>query len=199
MGVSATAPARLRISASPQERTQLVERARKRVSRAMIVANVVGAFDVFALLFFVLPGPDGVEPQDNLTANLAGFAIYLPLGLWLGHHFGNKLSALQSAWLKEGREPDAVERDRVLSAPLHCAKLAAGIWLGAAVLFGAINLSNGVADGLHVACTILMGGLTTCAVGYLLVERIDRPLTSLVLAVGPPTTPRRPGVEGRLV
>jgi adenylate cyclase len=199
MGVTATAPVRLRVGLTHQDRTQLVEQLRRRVSRAMILANVAGAVDVFLLLFFVLPTPDGVEPADSLTPNLIGFAVYLPLGLWLGYHFGRKLSAMQSEWLREGRDPTPEERDRVLAAPLDCARLSAGIWLGAALLFGAINLTNSAMDGLHVACTTVMGGITTTAIGYLLVERIDRPLTALVLASGSPSKLRRPGVEGRMV
>jgi adenylate cyclase len=199
MGVTATAPARLRVADSHRQRAQLAGRVQHRVSAALIAAHGLGALDLFALLFFVLPMPGGVEPKDNLTANLIGFAIYLPLACWLGNHFGTRLSAAQAGWLREGREPDGAERDRVLSAPLRCAQLSAALWLGAALLFGAINLANGLAAALHVACTIIMGGLTTCAVGYLLVERISRPITALALTSGPPTAPRWPGVEGRLV
>ena len=199
MGVSATAPGRLRVSETHRERTQLAEHVERCIGGAMITAHLLGALDVFALLFFVLPMPNGVDPADNLTANLFGIAIYLPLGLWVGHYFGSRMSAAQSSWLREGRAPTAAERETVLSAPLHCAQMSAGIWLGAALVFGAINVADGAADAMHVACTILMGGVTTCAVGYLLMERLNRPIVALVLKYAPPTTARWPGVEGRLV
>ena len=199
MGVTATAPARLRIAGSPHERAELAERVNRRIGVAMKLAHVAGALDVFVLLMFVLPMPRGASIEHDLTANLIGLAIYLPLSLILGNHFGNKLSAAHSEWVRDGREPNAEERAAVLNAPLHCAWMSAGLWAGAALLFGAINLNHGVQGALHVACTILMGGITTCAVGYLLVERLQRPVTALALAAGPITTPRWPGVEGRMV
>ena len=77
------------------------------------------------------------------------------------------------------------ERARVLATPLHCARQSAGLWLGAAVLFSTLNLTNGPTDALHVGCTILLGGITTCAIAYLLVERIARPVTAIALAKDP--------------
>ena len=50
-----------------------------------------------------------------------------------------------------------------------------------------------------VGGAILMGGETTCAIGYLLAERIARPVTALALAGGAPPRDRcGPGVAGRL-
>jgi adenylate cyclase len=199
MGMAAAVGTRLR-RAPERDARAVAAHVERRVSRSMLIAHVVGAFDMFALLFFVLPMPAGVEPRDNLAANLIGFAIYLPVALLVGHHFGVRQSAARSAWMREGREPNDEERARVLATPLHCARQSAALWVGAALLFGAINLVNGPTDALHVACTVLMGGVTTCAIAYLLVERIARPVTALALAhSGPPAAPQWPGVEGRLV
>jgi adenylate cyclase len=50
-----------------------------------------------------------------------------------------------------------------------------------------------------VGGAILLGGETTCAVGYLLAERIARPVTALALAGGAPPRERCvPGVAARL-
>src|SRR3954447_12833076 len=116
MGVTATVGARVR-QAPERDAQATAAHVERSVSRAMAIAHVVGAFDVFALLFFVLPMPAGVDQRDNLGANLVGFAIYLPVALWLGHHFGVKLSAARSAWMREGRPPDDEERARVLATP----------------------------------------------------------------------------------
>src|SRR5439155_981632 len=51
----------------------------------------------------------------------------------------------------------------------------------------------------YEAVTIVMGALTTCALTYLLAERVLRPVTALALAGNPPKQPVGPGVKGRLV
>ncbi len=47
--------------------------------------------------------------------------------------------------------------------------------------------------------TLVLGGLTTAAVSYLMSERIMRPVTARALAEGPPSRPAAPGVRTRLL
>jgi adenylate cyclase len=72
-------------------------------------------------------------------------------------------------------------------------------WAGAALVFGAINLRYSGELGFRVAMTILMGGLATCALFYLLGERSLRDIAARALAVGPPLRPVAPGVVARSV
>ena len=67
------------------------------------------------------------------------------------------------------------------------------------MLFTLLNLPDSGWAALVVGGAILLGGETTCAIGYLLAERIARPVTALALAGGV-TPPERcaPGVAGRL-
>ena len=43
----------------------------------------------------------------------------------------------------------------------------------------------------------MLGGLVTCALGYLLAERLMRPVTALALTTGVPERPQLPGVRVR--
>ena len=63
-----------------------------------------------------------------------------------------------------------------------------------------LNLPDSGWAALVVGGAILLGGETTCAIGYLLAERITRPVTALALAGGAPPPDRcgAPGVAGRL-
>src|SRR5262249_44617751 len=49
----------------------------------------------------------------------------------------------------------------------------------------------------NIAISIVLGGLVTCALGYLLAERLVRPITALVLSSGVPSRPQLPGVAAR--
>jgi adenylate cyclase len=109
------------------------------------------------------------------------------------------MTVSRMAWAREDRDPDPEERAQLLRLPLRAFKLDAAGWLGAALLFGAVNLPYSFTLASHVSWTILLGGLTTCAIANLVLERNLRPITDLALAAGPPARPAWPGVEGRLV
>ena len=170
-----------------------------KIALVMTLAHGLGALDVFVLLFWVLPSPEGTEATDYLAPNLITIAIYFPLAMATGMYLGNRLSPTRYAWINENRAPTAVERDAAIRMPMRCLRLDGGLWAGAAVLFTLINLPHSNDLALHVGATIALGGLTTCAVAYLLVERVARPITQLALSYGPPARPVWPGVEGRVV
>ena len=69
-------------------------------------------------------------------------------------------------------------------------------WVLAALLFTAINLPRSGWSALVVGGAMLLGGETTCAVGYLLSERIVRPITALALAGAAAADRSRPGRGG---
>src|SRR5204863_1195747 len=87
----------------------------------------------------------------------------------------------------------------VLGYPAHFARTAATIWLAAALVFSAINVTAGVAVAASIAVTVLLGGLSAVSLEYLLVERVMRPLTALALAGEAPSRPTGPGVSARLL
>jgi adenylate cyclase len=180
-------------------RGALARRVHKQIKWAMVLAHGLGAVDLFALMFFVLPAPHGADPADHVVPNLVGMLVYLPLTLVIGELLSRRWSAAHSDWIREGRDPDSRERGIVLATPSHCLRLNAAFWLGACVLFGAINLPASGDLALHVAATIALGGITTCAVAYLLIERYLRPITAIALAGGSPRKAAWPGVEGRMV
>ena len=171
----------------------------RRVSIAMTLAHTLGAIDLFVLMFWVLPTPADIDPAANLEPNLIAMAVYLPLATIIGKVIGYRVGPASWHWLRDGRAPTEDERRRSLAIPLHCLRLNAGLWFGGMVLFTALNATIDPTLAKHVAFTILLGGLTTCAVAYLLVERLMRPVTAIVLAAGPQPKPVWPGVEGRIV
>ena len=200
MGLPATAVARgVTAEEDPTGREALARRVHVRVKVTMVLAHGLGALALFALLFFVLPAPHGVDPYDHVVPNLVGLVVYLPITLVMGTFLARSWSAHYSAWIRERRDPNADERRVILSTPLHCLRMNGAFWLGALVLFAAINLPASADLAVHVGATIALGGITTCAVAYLLMERNLRPITAIALAGGPARKASWPGVEGRLV
>lgn len=171
----------------------------RRVTVALIVAHGLGALDVFVLLWWVLPQPAHHDWAGALVANLVAFAVLVPLGMVLGPVLGRRRAAPWRHWLRSERPPSPAEQLAVLREPWRCTTMNATFWIVSAVAFGAINAPTSPDVAEHVVATILMGGLTTCAIGYLLVERLMRPVVAQALSAGPPPRQVAPGVQGRLV
>ena len=177
-------------------RIALADRTLRRTAIAAMIANFVGALDVFLLLFFVLPEPPGAI---DMTSNLVAAAVFTPLSFVAGWIWSERLIRPQVAWLLEDREPTPREREGTLRIPLLCAAVDGTFWVTAAVLFGALNASAGAEMVWHVSSTIVMGGITTITLAYLVNERLQRSVTARALAAAPPKRAQGPGVKGRLV
>ena len=146
--------------------------------------------------------PVFADPGDR--AELALFnapliAAYLVVaGLILQHRSGRHLERTLS-WLVEDRLPDEHEHSATLRLALHSVKLDAVGWMGGAVLF---TLLNGVVHSWGfaavVGATVWLGGETTCALLYLVNERVLRPVTACALTVRPSDRSVAPDVRGRL-
>jgi adenylate cyclase len=168
-----------------------------RLTWAAIAANGLGGLLVFLLLEFLVPLGAG-DHHDNLTLNGIAAVVYMPLALGVGSVWAKRRAAGVRQWLAEDRPPTAEERALVLAQPYRFVAISGFFWALAAVVFAAINLPHEGWAALIVGVALLLAGETTCAVGYLLIERIIRPITVLALAGSAPPDRSRPGVATRL-
>jgi adenylate cyclase len=176
---------------------ELWRRTVRRLTWAGVAANGLGALVMFLLLGFLVPfAPVGADRQLLLNGIVA--AIYLPAALVIGTVFARRRGASLERWIEEGRPPTPRERGLVLGEPMETVVISGFFWALAAVLFTAINLPTSGWSALIVGGTMLLAGETTCAVAYLLSERIVRPITILALAGSAPPERCGPGVAGRL-
>jgi adenylate cyclase len=178
---------------------RLEEDLRRGLSRGGILANLGGASLMFAFLIFLLP----VSPNRDDAASLAVrngivFALFMPATLALGTVWGRRLNEPVFRWLRESRPPDERERELVLTGPERAARISMTFWFLAAVVFGALNIDASGGLPFVVAGSLFLGGLTTGALTYLLVERLQRPVTALALEGTVPARPTAFGVRGRL-
>ena len=151
------------------DRARLSEQVRAKQIRNGMLANLAGALFAFAFLGFLVPvAPDYRHVLRHNTARSAVvLAAYMPIALVLGLHWMNRVAAPMMRWLKEDRPPTEAERRVTLSLPLEQAKVAACFWGAAAILFTLVNLSGGWRAVVNTA-VVLLGGLTTSAITYLL-------------------------------
>jgi adenylate cyclase len=165
---------------------------------ALIVANACGAIDVFVFLMYIVPTPDVADANlDRL--NLIVFAAGGLLSLTACTAWSSRRGRPMKEWLFSGRPPTERERDATLRLPLDLTQMSAVMWIGAAVVFSALNAPFSPTLGAEVGLGILMGGVTTCTTTYLLAERILRPITTEALATGAPERPVLPGVAARMI
>jgi adenylate cyclase len=168
--------------------------ARLALAVVVVLANVIGAGVVLVLATWVLPEGPLDDPTRVRLLNLVTFGGYLllavPVGLvWGGTRFRMR-RADEAAELRR-------ERRMVLYGPLRLVTVQAVLWIVAAAMFAGLNARFSTRLALSVGETILLGGITTCGLSYLLSERILRRTAARVLGARPPGRRVLPGVVVR--
>src|ERR1700712_3509520 len=167
---------------------------------ACVVSNLVGAVIVFTIAGPVRPAPpDVAHPTSQLLLNLAVLGGYLVLAVVLGTVWSVRLLLPVLSWLLPEEEPDRAQQRYALRYPLTQAKVFATFWAIAIVLFFVLNVVVSLRLALSVATTVILGGLSTIAVGYLIVERLGGPIFAAAPPRGRPDQPALPGVASRSV
>jgi adenylate cyclase len=164
----------------------------------IVVTNVVGACAILVIGLLVLPNPHDlrdvghVRVVDALVA--AGYVAFaVPLGVVVGTR---RLWGLRS-WILEERPATLTEIRLVLQAPLRLFGLQLGLWAAAAVVFGILNSFYSARMGVGTAVAILLTGLVTGSLAYLLSERLLRSPAARALSRGAPGRLAVPGVTTR--
>jgi adenylate cyclase len=175
----------------------IVARAALLAVPTMIVSNAIGALVVAVLAVFVLPTPPVDDRSTVILVNLVAAAIYLTVAVLIGCLWGLSRLRATHRWLVDERAPSDDEQKAALRLPLRQMRLVAVLWLIAAVVFAALNLMWSLVLAVVVAVTVVLGGLTTSAISYLFIERLQRPASARALAHGAPERPLLPGVKTR--
>lgn len=140
-----------------------------------VMANGAGALVVFLYLQYLFPVRTP-EQEQRVGINLAVFGAYLLVTLLVAFPLNRHFLGRAMAWVRDGREPTDRERLATLTQPLQQTASAFLGWVGAAIIFGILN-----EDATRVSLGIVLAGLVTCALLYLLLERHFRPVFALAL------------------
>jgi adenylate cyclase len=163
----------------------------------IIVANIGGAVVVFVLATWVIPSPHVDHPTTVLIVNLATAVGWLLLALAIGLVWGIRRYRASLRWLYEERPPRGKEQRQALRAPFGILRVHAALWGGAVIAFAALNLGWSLLLAWRTAIIVMLGGITTSAVVYLLNERIARGAAARALQAGVPEKPALPGITAR--
>ncbi len=152
---------------------------------SMVGANTLGALVVFVYLSVVLP--DVGSPNIDLVNGIV-FAAYFGGCLVVGSLGSILLLRRLLRWFRQAHVIGEEDRRVTLRLPARVVRLYGVLWTIGVVVFGFLNLANDVNRALDIASTIAFGGLTTCALAYLLAERAVRPLVAEVMRdqIAPP-------------
>lgn len=184
---------------------KLGSRERKAFWRFAVViplANLAGAIDVFVFLWYVLPLPDLGSGQRHANlehTNLIAFAITMVITFLTCATLSNLIAQPIADWLDSDEPADEAMVRRVLRNPLYQALISGGAWIVGALAFGILNAFYSPLLGLEVGVGILLGGITTCGMLYLLTEKALHPITVRALSSGAPRVPALPGVDARVL
>jgi adenylate cyclase len=179
--------------------SDLERRLRVPYASLMVGVNVIGALVVFALVRFILPLPGVDDPAATQRLNLLAFGAYLLLAVPVGTIAVLRIVRPVRAWLRSDRAPTEREQRAVLLVPAHELLVHAALWAFGAAAFTLINLHDGWRLALVVALSTGLGGAATCAVAYLLAQRVLRPAAARALAEHVPDEPALPGIAARLL
>jgi adenylate cyclase len=165
------------------------------------LAHTVGA--VFAVVSGALAASNipGVGMTFG-TLDLILFAVYFPVAFVACGLRSSRSYKRATTWLAEERPPTREEQRQTLRLPLTEAAEGMGPWLLAAAIWCVVELAyNGTSAmfATRVGLSIVLGGLATSALVYLLVERTFRPLSALALAGEVPEQSGALGVRSRLM
>ena len=166
---------------------------------AVVIANIIGTAVVFVAAVWVLPTPPVADVGQVRLVNLVAAGIYVAVAVPVGIVWGNFALRAALAVAREQQAPTETERRVVLRGPVSIGLRMAVLWAVAAVVFGVLNLRYSGLLAFEVAITVALAGVTTSAVGYLLTERLLRPITARVLRADAPGRPEVPGVAARAV
>ncbi|MDQ4040417.1 MAG: hypothetical protein M3141_01550, partial [Actinomycetota bacterium] len=161
----------------------------RRLRRAGLIANATGAIDAFLFLLFLVPisGPTTGRASTVIALNAAVGALFLAWTLWFAARWGQREYVARTAWLHTERRATEEERDELLRYPVTAAGISVAMWVLAALTFTSLNAFLLPARAVAVSCvTLLLAGMTTAAITYLLAERNLRPVTARALAFGLP-------------
>jgi adenylate cyclase len=170
----------------------------------MLLANLVGAALSFLYAAVVSPVPKTVSHPLRAHIIRVTLAVWVPFMVLSAIVVSIKLSrriARVSAWAFEERRPTPAEVDEVLALPRSLLVVPSLVWLLAAVVFGSLQATFDIGWVLvaRTVTSILLGGVVTATLTYLMVERSLRPVSAMVLAYDVLDRPRAPGILPRIV
>ncbi|MDQ3790183.1 MAG: adenylate/guanylate cyclase domain-containing protein, partial [Actinomycetota bacterium] len=162
------------------------------------LAHLAGVAAVALLLGEVTGGGANETGRSLVLATATG---YLLVAMPVTAVVSWRRQQATHTWLDAGRVPNGAEAAHALRLPLESGLAVFAVWTIGAVLIGGVAAVVFPAPwtGLQIGVAVVLGGLVTGGVVYLINARLCRAVTVRALAVHTPTGTGMPGVRSRLV
>ena len=179
---------------------QLYKRVSGHIALVMGFANLDGALFVFIYTDFIAPAEHSSSPAAY-KGDVALFVVFMVVSMAIMWRNITKLVCHTLVWLEEDRAPDADERGNTLGLPFRIAVRPMVVWGLAGLLFSVLSLFYGHTWGwaIEVFGTTVLGGAVSCAISFLVLERVFRPVFALALEGEAPERRYTMGVRPRLM
>ena len=171
----------------------------KRLLLVIPLANLAGAVDLFAFLWYVLPLPAEAAQDHVRLLNTVAFLACLFVTFAICGARSHRAAEPIARWVESGEPADPQMVKLVLRQPLQQTIISAQAWALSALAFGILNAFFSPALGALVGVAILLGAVTTCGLLYLLAEKSLAPITAAALSSAAPRKPALPGVDARVL
>ena len=165
----------------------------------LFVANTIAGAVVTTYLVLAAHLPPGVSRQQNFAITAAAFISGLGSISLVAVRLGQRFLLPAVAWVDAARPPSPRECELVLALPRRIGLFQLPFWVLASVVTAGMQLFSPNPKPLFTIVGVLQGGLFAAAIGYLLAERILRPVLAIALARSEPGVPSPVGVGPRLL
>lgn len=163
----------------------------------LLIANFIAAGVTLVLVVFVVPGEPDEVLRESLSGNAWFLLVYLGVVIPLVLLWAWRATRAVTHWIGLQRDPTPGELHRLLRTPVRVLSLLGGSWLLAAVLFALFNLEQSWQLARAVFLVTALTGATMAAFGYLVTERLLRPVAAIALQSGGFDRSVLPGVTRR--
>jgi len=185
---------------SAEELRQTARDVRFRLLARLTVLHALGGLVVFTFIQLRYPASKAFATPwlNDLVLVLVTIAGLAPLA-WA---WGLREFRRSSSWALAGEPPTVEDRERILAEPFRMAIRPLALWVIAAGIIGAaisVREVFGLSEIADIAQILVMGGLATCAIAYLVIERTFRPLFACALEGAAVGRPRSLGVRAKML
>lgn len=179
--------------------TDVLDDVGRRLAWRVPAANFVGG--VLALTSGALTSARIKGQLGFGWADVVLFVVYMSLAGLVGFVWARRTVDRSTRWLVDGRPAGGGEQRRLLLVPVWLAGQGMLGWAGAAVAWTVLTAAGHHDAGYmaRVAMSILLGGLATSGLVYLIVEWTIRPLVARAFTENVPDRMLAPGVRTKLL
>ena len=179
---------------------ELFQHVGRHVALVTAFANLDGAVFVFVYTEFIAP-TERSTTSTGYVNDVSLFVVFMIVSMVFMWRSIDRLLCDTLGWIAEDRAPSDEERATTLGLPFQIAIRPMAMWTIAAFVFSGLSLVYGHTWGwaIEVIGTTMLGGVLSCAISFLVLERVSRPVFALALAGKPPERSYTIGVRPRLL